>query len=188
MALSWLHCRRLPSPPNLLLLPSPVKHSSSLFSTFLNSKLCLKVFNLLPLKWFSWKIFSSIIESTRRYDLGIFAWDSLTPAQRERRQNLIAQFRRSSPPPLFSNRTCNSVIFLDGRSGREKTFPSLWRRGFAGRWAIRWRIISLSTSFEFYLSFNFFCRKSRRTKRGREEAAPQNENLPHCQKENFTRL
>jgi len=30
----------------------------------------------------------------RQYDLGIFAWDSLTPAQRERRQNLIAQFRR----------------------------------------------------------------------------------------------
>jgi len=30
----------------------------------------------------------------RQYDLGIFAWDSLSPDQRERRRNLIAQFRR----------------------------------------------------------------------------------------------
>ena len=97
-------------------------------------------------------IFKHHIWFIRRYDLGIFAWDSLTPAQRERRRNLIAQFRRSSPPPLFSNQTCNSVIFLDGRSGREKTFPSLWQRGCGGRWVTRWRIvfISTSTSFEFF--------------------------------------
>jgi len=30
----------------------------------------------------------------RQYDLGIFSWDSLTPDQRERRKNLITQFRR----------------------------------------------------------------------------------------------
>ena len=116
--------------------------------------------------------FVDIFKLIRRYDLGIFAWDSLTPDQRQRRRNLIGQFRRCSPDQLFSNWSKYHPFDLFRWKKRKRKNFSIVVTERARR--------EMSDQVKFFLNFKFFCRKSQRTRRDREGAGHQNERTSQC--------